>query len=105
MSILVNIEDLLSRVVNEKSNEEDNDQVNDQVISIIEFCKTPKSRQEILAFIGLKNHSDNFKNHILPMIEHDWIEYTIKDNLKDRNQKYQITPKGISVLKKGKTTK
>ena len=101
MSILVNIEDLLSRVVNEKSNEVDND----QVISIIKFCKTPKSRQEILAFIGLTNQSKNFNTHILPMIEHDWIEYTIKDNLKDRNQKYQITPKGISVLKKGKTTK
>ena len=94
--------------INEKSNEVnevDNDQVNDQVISIIKFCKTPKSRQEILAFIGLTNQSKNFNTHILPMIEHDWIEYTIKDNLKDRNQKYQITPKGISVLKKGKTTK
>lgn len=74
------------------------DQVSDQVISLIQFCKVPKSRQEILAFLGLTNHSVNFKRHVEPLIELNYLDYTIKENLRDRNQKYATTDLGKSIL-------
>ena len=70
------------------------DHVSDQVISIITYCTSPKSKQEILTFLGLKKHTDNFKRHIQPLIEKGYLDYTVKENLKDRNQKYIITDLG-----------
>jgi len=70
------------------------DQVSGQIISIITYCTSPKSKQEILTFLGLKKHTDNFKRHIQPLIEKGYIDYTVKENLKDRNQKYIITDLG-----------
>lgn len=81
-----------------QSNDQVSDQVSDQVISLIQFCKAPKSRQEILAFLGLANHSVNFKRHVEPLIELNYLDYTIKENLRDRNQKYATTDLGKSVL-------
>ncbi len=85
-----------------RANDQEIDQVNDQVtkkvITILNYCKIPKSRQEILAFLGLKNHTDNYKNHILPLLEQNLIAYTIKENPKNRNQKYITTDKGNSLL-------
>jgi len=91
--------------LDDQVNDQVSDQVSDQVISIIEFCKTPKSKIEILDFIGLKNHSDNVKRHIQPLLENNFIDYTIKNNLTDRNQKYVQTKFGASVIKKYKATK
>lgn len=64
----------------------------------LKYCKTPKSGLEILTLLNLKNHTDNYKKHLLPLIERGFIQYIIKENLKDRNQKYQTTELGKSVL-------
>jgi ATP-dependent DNA helicase RecG len=74
------------------------DQVSDQVISILKYCKTPKSRVEILTLLGISNHSKNYIKHILPLLEKNWIEYTIKGNTKVKNQKYVTTDTGNSLL-------
>lgn len=75
-----------------------NDQVSDQVISVISYCSSPKSRKEILSFLSLKNHTDNFKRHVQPLIDSNYLDYTIKDNLRNRNQKYIITNSGKVIL-------
>jgi ATP-dependent DNA helicase RecG len=54
---------------------------------------------EVLSIMGISNHFYNFKRHILPLIEQNLIEYTKKENSKDRNQKYVTTQKGNSRLK------
>ena len=77
-----------------------NETVSDKVIMILKYCKTPKSRLEILTFMGISNHSKNYKNHIFPLLEQHLIEYTIKDNPKDRNQKYFTTEAGEFVIKR-----
>jgi len=69
---------------------------------IIDFCSTPKSKTEILNSIGLKNHPDSFTRHILPLIERNYIEHTIKNNLKHRNQKYVQIGLGALVLEQYK---
>ena len=75
------------------------DQVVDQIKKVLKYCKTPKSRLEVLSIMGISNHFYNFKRHILPLIEQNLIEYTKKENSKDRNQKYVTTQKGNSRLK------
>jgi len=74
-------------------------QVSAQVIELLNFCKTPKSREEILSFIGISNQTKNYNTHILPLLQSNWIEFTIKDNTKDRNQKYVISELGESVIR------
>lgn len=74
------------------------DQVNDQVISILTLCLSPKSRQEILSFIGITTQKENFNTHILKLLKEKWIELTIKDNPKDRNQKYVTSDLGKSII-------
>ncbi len=83
---------------NKEKNDQVSDQVSDQVISIIQFCIIPKSRQEILTFIGITNQTKNFNTHILPLLQEKWIDMTIKDNPKDRNQKYVTSDLGKSIL-------
>lgn len=92
MSLLVNIEAF--------PEEEDvvSAQVSAQVIELLNFCTTPKSREEVLDFIGISNHYKNYTKHILPLLEESLLEYTIKANPKDRNQKYVITQKGNSLV-------
>ena len=75
------------------------EQLSEQVIETLNFCKTPKSREEILSFIGISNQTKNYNTHILPLLQTNWIELTIKDNTKDRNQKYVITELGESVIR------
>jgi len=82
-----------------EQNDQVSDQVSDQVISIVKYCKNPKSRKEILLYLGLKNHSVNFKRHVEPLIERGYLDYMIKENLKDRNQKYIVTDLGKLILK------
>jgi ATP-dependent DNA helicase RecG len=62
--------------------------INDQMISVLNYCSNPKSRVEIMNFLSLKNHTDNFNRHVKPLIDSGYLELTIKENPKDRNQKY-----------------
>lgn len=77
-----------------------NDQVNDQVIRVVQLCETPKSRSEILKGLDLKNHFDNYRRYIVPAIERKWIELTIPDKPRSRNQKYVIALNGRELLKR-----
>jgi ATP-dependent DNA helicase RecG len=87
-----------NRNFHETSNDQVSDQVSDQVISILTLCLSPKSRQEILTFIGITNQTKNFNTHVLPLLQEKWIDLTIKDNPKDRNQKYVTSDLGKSIL-------
>ena len=79
-------------------NDQVSDQVSDQVISILRFCSTPKSRGEILKNLGYKNHFDNYKRYLKPVLNNYLIEMTIPDKPKSKNQKYRLTDKGKQTL-------
>jgi len=77
---------------------DENDQVSDQVISILGFCSTPKSRGEILKNLGYKNHFDNYKRYLEPVLNNYLIEMTIPDKPKSKDQKYRLTDRGKQTL-------
>lgn len=65
-----------------------NDSANDNVNDLIEFCKEPKSRQEIAEFLGLKTIYHVSKKHIEPLIEANKLHMTIPEHPKSKNQKF-----------------
>ena len=71
---------------------------NKAFFDILAYCQTPHNREDILKTLNLINHSSNFKRHIQPLIDLDWIEKTNKINPKVKNQKYVLTEKGLNLI-------
>jgi ATP-dependent DNA helicase RecG len=70
----------------------------DNRMKILIFCKTPKSRKEILVHLGLKNYPENYKKHIVPLLKDKLIELTIPDKPRSGRQKYITTKKGNNAI-------
>ncbi|MEZ4777553.1 MAG: putative DNA binding domain-containing protein [Bacteroidia bacterium] len=91
---------------NDYVNDQDNDYVNEggqdynitYTRRVLTFALTPKSKAEILARLGYKNHFDNYRRYIAPLIENHWLEMTIPDKPSSRNQKYLTTDEGREIL-------
>lgn len=60
-------------------------------LKIIEYCKTPKSREEIFQQIKIFNNSRNFRTYIKPITDIGWLQLTIPDKPTSKNQKYVIS--------------
>ena len=57
--------------------------------NIIQYCSTPRSAREILTHIGYKYHSDTVANVIRPLVSMKYLEYTIPEKPRSKNQKYR----------------
>lgn len=77
------------------------DQVSKQVIRMLEFCKTPRKKREILDHIGLKNDRRCYLRHIFPIIENGWLSMTYPNTPKHPNQRYVLTQTGLKILNDG----
>ena len=62
--------------------------IDNTFLNILEFCKEPKTRDEIFEIIELYNNSKNFSRHIKPIIELGWLQLTIPDKPTSKNQTY-----------------
>lgn len=67
---------------------------------ILEMCRQPISRADLLTQIGVTNQTKNFNAHILPLITDGYLELTTPDKPNSKNQKYKVTEKGIGLLEK-----
>ena len=67
-------------------------------ILLLQLQQQDLSKKDLLAAIGLTNHAKNKERHIDPLLGIGWVSYTITENLKDRNQKYMLTPSGKRLL-------
>lgn len=83
-----------------KVSDQDSDQVSDQVSDqdnnsialereILKFCRKPKSKKEILDYLGYKNRTYMTRKILKPMIESGKLTYTIPDKPTSRLQKYR----------------
>ena len=60
----------------------------DRIATILEFCKIPRSREEIQDMLGLKDR-EHFRKEILePLIITGKLELTIPDKPRSPHQKY-----------------
>ena len=82
----------------DQDHDQDSDQDAEQKLRVLELCKQPHSRKDILESIGFSNHFDNYKRYIEPMLEKQWLEMTIPDKPTSKNQKYKTTKKGLKIF-------
>lgn len=62
--------------------------VHDDNNAIVEFCKTPRSRQELCEFLGVKTPSYAIKQYVQPLIESGRIKLLFPDAPKSSKQRY-----------------
>lgn len=60
--------------------------------TIIEFCREPRTRQELITLSGLSRYQ-LMEKYIQPLIEQGIIAYTIPDKPKSKNQKFVTVQK------------
>jgi ATP-dependent DNA helicase RecG len=72
--------------------------IDDRVLEVVRLAVTPKPSAQLLEELGLIVHTKNYKKYILPALERGWIEMTVPDKPRSRNQKYRVTELGRAVL-------
>ncbi len=55
---------------------------------ILDFCKTPKSKAEIMEYCGYKSKKRFTANYLKPLLDTGKLVMTNPENPKNRNQKY-----------------
>ena len=81
------------------TDEQVSEQVSEQVIRMLQHCLTQsRTKQELLASIGLSNAYLNYKRHIVPLLEQGLIAMTLPEKPQSRLQRYRLTPQGQALL-------
>lgn len=68
-------------------------------VSILKYCGTPKSSDEIFAFIGITKQTKNFRNHIQPLLDSQLLTFTKSDRKDVKGQQYVISAFGKEWLR------
>ncbi|MDB5165278.1 MAG: putative transcriptional regulator [Candidatus Saccharibacteria bacterium] len=61
---------------------------------ILNYCRRPQKRRDILSRIGLLSNQSNYNRYIYPLIEREFLTPTVPDKPNSKNQQYRITPEG-----------
>jgi ATP-dependent DNA helicase RecG len=70
-----------------------------RAVEILEFCRQPKSRKEIMDKLGISFSSNrNIQLYIKPLIDNDLINLTLPDKPSSPNQQYYTTKEGLDYL-------
>lgn len=67
--------------------------------TVLRLCQEPQARTTILKKLGLTNHYENFRRHVLPLLEAGYLDYTMPDIPNSRKQQYVISFLGTEKLK------
>jgi ATP-dependent DNA helicase RecG len=57
-------------------------------VTLLEFCRTPRTRQEIADYLGVKTVFYAMQHYVKPLLESGKLVPTIPEKPKSRNQKY-----------------
>jgi ATP-dependent DNA helicase RecG len=92
----------VSEQVGEQVSEQVGEQVSEQVATLLRACAAgPKSKRELLDLAGLSDAYLNYKRHILPLLNQEFLERTIPEKPNSRLQKYRLTAKGRKWIGEG----
>ncbi len=67
---------------------QDTNQDNEDIKGLLEFCRTPRTREEMQQFMGLNNRGHFRKKILHPLIKGGLLKMTLPDKPTSRNQKY-----------------
>ena len=77
----------------------------ENIDKLIVFCTEARSFGEMLAFMGLTDRTKFRRKYIRPLLEAGIIEQTMPEKPNSRNQKYQLTAKGLELIEHLKRNK
>ena len=80
----------------------DSDHDKNYQYKVLEFCIVPRNRKEIMSLLGLSSQTKNYDKYIAPLLNTNFLEMTLPDKPKSKNQKYVITERGIEFCKLSK---
>ncbi len=63
-----------------------------EILGIIEFCRTPRSRNEIARYLGIKTIYYMMSHYVNPLLETGQLKMTMPEKPKSKNQKYYSGP-------------
>ena len=98
---LIDISPYLGLPVSELEDEDRNaikDRVTASIIKVLQYCKKPKSSDEIFEEIELYKNTKNHNHHIKPLIKVGWLNLTLPNKPTSKNQKYYTTDLGEKLL-------
>jgi ATP-dependent DNA helicase RecG len=72
--------------------------IGDSIVKVLQYCKKPKSSDEIFEEIGLYKNTKNHNHHIKPLLKLVGYSQTIPDKPTSKNQKYYTTNLGKKLL-------
>jgi len=87
------VNDQVSNQVNVETNEDSK-----RVLEVLSKEEGGLSSSELLQQLGLTAQTKNYKKYIAPAPDRGWIERTVPDKPRSRNQKYWMTELGRAVL-------
>ena len=70
----------------------------ENIDKLLIFCKEDRTLIEILSYMHVSDRTKFRKKYIYPLLEAGAIRMTIPDKPNSRNQKYQLTIKGIELI-------
>jgi len=70
----------------------------ENIDKLIVFCSEARSFREMLAFMDLTDRTKFRRKYIHPLLEVGIIEQTMPEKPNSRNQKYQLTAKGLELI-------
>ncbi len=86
--------------VHDEVHEEVHDVLNETEVKIIQACKTAVSTQDLLAILGYKSRTGNFRNALSHLLDLPLIEMTIPESPRSKSQKYVLSKEGFDFLQK-----
>lgn len=84
--------------VGEQAGEQAGEQVGKDVKKLLEYCKIPRTKKEILSHIDKTNVYLNYKRHIRPLVENEYLALSYPGKPNSPKQKYVITERGKQIL-------
>ena len=63
-------------------------ELDDKTSGLVEFCRTPRTRQEIADYLGLNSISYAIKDYVMPLVDNGLIKLSIPDKPRSPKQLY-----------------
>ena len=63
-------------------------ELDDKASGLVEFCRTPRTRQEIADYLGLSSISYAIKDYVMPLVDKGMIKLSIPDKPRSPKQLY-----------------
>lgn len=72
----------------EETTAQKNAQKEERINALLEYCKEPRDRDEMMKFLGIKHRTTFRSDYLNPLLDEGKIAMTIPDKPRSKNQKF-----------------